>query len=1187
MFFKMLAFEWRYFTRQVSFIVTCSVFFLLPFLAMTIENVQIGSGGNVNFNSPHALLYQIIILGIFSMFLVVNFIANSAIRNESTHMHEIIYTKPINPFSYRLGRFMGAFLVCVTVFAFVPLGLLLGSLMPWLDAERIGPVNLSYYFFPFLLFSITTLFVLSTIFYAVALRFKSNMAVYLVAVMLFILYSVSDQIFTDPAQNQMLALLDPFAINTVNEFTEYWTPAQKNSQVVTAEGVILTNRLFWAGFGLLCLFGLGNLFKPLGLTNKKSKVKPVIANESVSLGGLNIQHKFQSGSDFAQFLRRLKFEVRQIILSPAFPILMIFSAFTLIAQVIDPSGLYGAQNWPLTKFMTQLIDRSFSLALLIIITYYTAEIVWRERTTGIGDIVDSMPVKNITLWSSKLLAVNVVVISLAFIGMFTTVVVQLSKGYFDLEISQYLTSLVYFSIYPWMLMSVLAFFIQALSPGKYIGMLIFVAFILVSIVLASVEVEHNMFNYAAAPILSYSDMNAYGWYMHTQHAYMLYWTALAIVFGMISYGMWHRGPESTLKYKFASLSYQLGRSGTLVATVAFVLFLGAGGYIHYNTKMVNTFVSSVESFDVRADYEKQFSQYQDDANPMIKKVDIDVAIYPKLRRIDASARLEVINASDAPIEKFLVTIPRHSSGITVEMDGGALGEIDERFNHAWFTLNKPLMPGEKRSASIAITRSHTGFKDSNEDATLVENGTFINNYELFPFFGVNQSYYLTEQHERRKRDLAPPQRAYLLEDSSRYDETFFGAGIGHIEFSATLSTSGDQTAIAPGYLQREWQQDGRNYFRYEMDAPMINFFSMMSARLEKKTEMHNGVELAVYYHASHAFNLERMFESMRDSIDYFNREFGPYQHKQLRIIEFPSYRRFAQSFANTVPYSEDIGFVSDIRNTDEIDPVYYVTAHEVAHQWFGHQLAGANVQGAAILSESLSQYAALLVMEEKYGEDKIRKFLTYELDSYLRGRGQEIIAEMPMLRSENQQYIHYRKGSVVMMALRHRMGEKPLNTALFELLEKHRYATKSLPTTLDLVAALKRNAPQDVHSFIDQQFNQITLYDLKLEAVSAEQTDNGQYSVALTINARQFVADEKGSEQSVPFSDEVEVVLFSQDPDDFSTENEILYRSKHLLTDGEQVLEIIMNDQPAFAGLDPFIRYIDRNTSDNVLRISN
>ena len=92
MFFKMLAFEWRYFTRQVSFIVTCSVFFLLPFLAMTIENVQIGSGGNVNFNSPHALLYQIIILGIFSMFLVVNFIANSAIRNESTHMHEIIYT---------------------------------------------------------------------------------------------------------------------------------------------------------------------------------------------------------------------------------------------------------------------------------------------------------------------------------------------------------------------------------------------------------------------------------------------------------------------------------------------------------------------------------------------------------------------------------------------------------------------------------------------------------------------------------------------------------------------------------------------------------------------------------------------------------------------------------------------------------------------------------------------------------------------------------------------------------------------------------------------------------------------------------------------------------------------------------------------------------------------------------------
>jgi ABC-2 type transport system permease protein len=66
-----------------------------------------------------------------------------------------------------------------------------------------------------------------------------------------------------------------------------------------------------------------------------------------------------------------------------------------------------------------------------------------------------------------------------------------------------------------------------------------------------------------------------------------------------------------------------------------------------------------------------------------------------------------------------------------------------------------------------------------------------------------------------------------------------------------------------------------------------------------------------------------------------------------------------------VPYSENISFISDLRKPVDIDPVYYVTAHEVAHQWWGHQLNAANVQGSAILSETLSQYSALIAKAKK------------------------------------------------------------------------------------------------------------------------------------------------------------------------------------------------------------------------------
>ena len=62
-------------------------------------------------------------------------------------------------------------------------------------------------------------------------------------------------------------------------------------------------------------------------------------------------------------------------------------------------------------------------------------------------------------------------------------------------------------------------------------------------------------------------------------------------------------------------------------------------------------------------------------------------------------------------------------------------------------------------------------------------------------------------------------------------------------------------------------------------------------------------------------------------------------------------------------------------------------------------------------------------MKHRYGEDKIRRFLKYELDTYLRSRGGEVIEELPLDRVENQGYIHYRKGSLVMYLLQDRLGE--------------------------------------------------------------------------------------------------------------------------------------------------------------------
>jgi len=249
-------------------------------------------------------------------------------------------------------------------------------------------------------------------------------------------------------------------------------------------------------------------------------------------------------------------------------------------------------------------------------------------------------------------------------------------------------------------------------------------------------------------------------------------------------------------------------------------------------------------------------------------------------------------------------------------------------------------PGEVRKGELSVERSHQGFADSRTDTKLVANGTFIDNWRLFPRFGYNDSYQLTDKHERRKRGLPELQRANKLEDTQYYKQSLFGANGGFIKFATTITTDESQFAIAPGYLKSETVTDGRRTFRYEMDSPIINFYAILSARLESKKITHNGVNVEVYYHQDHAWNVDRMIESVTDSIDYFSAEFGPYQHKQMRIIEFPGYESFAQSFANTVPYSEQIGFITDNRDSTKIDVPYYVMAHEVAHQWWGDRKSG-------------------------------------------------------------------------------------------------------------------------------------------------------------------------------------------------------------------------------------------------------
>jgi aminopeptidase N len=504
-----------------------------------------------------------------------------------------------------------------------------------------------------------------------------------------------------------------------------------------------------------------------------------------------------------------------------------------------------------------------------------------------------------------------------------------------------------------------------------------------------------------------------------------------------------------------------------------------------------------------------------------------------------------------------------------------------------YAFDPPLAPGASATMSYNMAYEAVGFENSVSIEELVQNGTFFNN-GIVPQIGYQAGGELSDKKDRKKHDLGEPNVMPPLEPDNleARKNTYLSNNSDWVTIETIISTSADQIAIGPGSLQRTWEEDGRRYFHYKVDHPSVNFYSFISARYQVATQKWRDVDIEVYYHPEHGWNVENMLRSIRKSLEYYSENFGPYKHKQARIIEFPRVATFAQAFPGTMPYSEGIGFIADIEDEDDIDMVYYVVAHEMAHQWWAHQVIGANMQGATLLSETLAQYSALMVMEKEYGRDMMRKFIQYEMDNYLRSRGREMLDERPLAKVEaNQGYVHYRKGSAVMYYLKEMIGEEKINTALRSLIEKFGYQGPPYPTSMDLIEALREQTPEDLHYLIDDLFHEITLFANRALSATYRKREDGKFDVTLEVECKKFQADEQGKETEVAVDDWIEIGAFAK-PEKGKRYGATLYRERKKITEDNNTFTFQTDEKPDKVGIDPFALLIDRMPDDNMKRPS-
>jgi ABC-2 type transport system permease protein len=1212
MFSTFFKFELKAWLRSPMPWIFLFVFGLLCFGATISDDISIGgSFGSVKKNAPFVMQSWYSVFSILGLLLATAFMNSAALRDFDRNTSQIVFSKPVSKSGYYFGHFFGGLIASMIPMLGISLGVFVGgalnSVFNWIDVGRFGASGLTGHIEGFLTFVVPNAIFIGGIVYAVAINTRSTMYSFITTVAIMVGYIMAGTLMKNLDNETLAAMTDPFGLRAFGIATKYWTVDQKNTSAMGLTGLMLWNRLIWMAVGLFVLFigylkfnfsekGAG---KPLfgGFFKKKQSVLA----QNTEGGKLalrfsgdipHVQPESNWGMTWTQLVSQIKTEWKFVVRSTPFILLSLIGLLNAWGSFANADNGYNTHELPVTYSMINIVRGSFYLFTMIVMVYFSGTVVWKERNARMSEIIDALPAKNWTAFLGKYIAILGSMMLLQLIVIAVAIATQAYKGFFDFKIWLYVRELLLMDMLGFAFILALAFLIQALSPNMYLGFFIVVIFLALSnFGLQALDWVSNMVDFGGLPNYTLSDFYGYAPFKSTLSWFSGYWVLFCSLLGLAAILFWARGRETGVRGRFrmAALEWKNYKGAAYFASFAWAV---VASWVFYNTKMENKIVSPKEFQKLQVRYENEYKRFENKAQPRVYDVKFDITLNPEKRSLLANGAYKVRNNGPLPIgsgsaisiDTVFMNIPRD---IDFELKANPrlkLVKDDKELKCQIYKIEPALAVNDSLLLNFTAHFEPKGFQNELKFSRLVQNGTFFDNSEIAPVFGYSDSYELTDKNDRKKYGLAEKSRLPALNrfDTLHRKESYIGMSGDFVDVETIFRTSPDQIVIAPGSLQREWTENGMRCFHYKLDHKSFNFYSFLSAQYEVSRKKWNGVDLEVYYHKGHEFNVPRMMDAMQKALEYYTKNFGPYYHKQCRVIEFPRFSSFAQAFPGSMPYSEGIGFIQDFKeNQDDIDMVTYVAAHEIGHQWWGHQECGSRMQGGEMLVETFAQYSALMVMEHTYGRDKMGKFLKYEMDRYLRGRSVERLNELPLAKCENQQYIHYNKGSIAMYALKETIGEDKLNTAMRNFLGKFRYSDKLYPVSLDAIDEFYAQTPDSLKYIVKDWFEDITIFENECQKTTMKELPNGKFEVTIDITSKKLKADENGKNTEVPLNDYIEIGAYAK-PAEKKKYGKLLARQRVKITKANNTFTFVVDEKPFKAGVDPFSLLVDLSPENNM-----
>lgn len=1145
-------------------------------------------------NSPFAIAKSTVLGSLIWLLIGAAIAGEAAARDVATGMHPLMWTLPVTKAEYLGGRFLAALVLNATLLLAVQLGILLALYSPGVDAASLGPFRPAAYVTAYAYIALPSAFAATAIQFLFATRSGRPMAGYAASLGLFFLgfFIASFLLF----RRGLGKLLDPIGVRFILEdLSHSWTTYEKSWRLLALEGTLLANRLLWLGIALVACAVTYTGFRFAHRTGSTVWIRlpqrrtapsrgtrlDSAADHVKSRGHLSVASHQHISHGLAVRVRQMRAvawsSFRAIAKSLVGVGMLVGIPLLTVLVVVDQMMASGVPLVPTTARVLMELTGPLAAELSrwvivpVIIIFFAGELVWREREAGVAEITDAMPVPEWVPLLGKLLALGLVLVVFQALLAAAGMLAQSVLGYHDFEIGLYLTVLFGLQLPEYLLFTAFALVVHGLVDQKYIAHLVAVIGYVVIALASMFGLEHNLLIYGAGPAWSYTDMRGFGPSIGPWLWFKLYWAAWAVLMTVVARLLWVRGRETSFGARVRLARLRFRRSAVIAAACAVGLILTLGGFVFYNTNILNEHRSSSDIARLRAEYEHRYKRYERVPQPRLSATRLHLEIHPERREVEIRGSHYLVNSSNVAIDSIHVSIP----GIEPEslsFDRAAVLVVsDVERGHRIYALEEQIRPGDSLRLDFSVHAKPRGFGNDGVDDSVVANGTHFTSAALLPTIGYQQSRELISAADRRRHGLpARPVVPSLYDDNERMKPA------ERITFEAVVGTVGDQVAVAPGRLRRSWTENGRRYFHYATDGTIGSEQTFFSADYALHEEAWNDVTIQVFHHPEHTAHLDPMLRAMRASLDYYSHHFGPYPRNHLTVVEGAGNGTGLHADAAMLTHGEGFALWT-LKDERGLDLPSATVAHEVAHQW---TLPYAFVEGAPVMSESIAWYYAMQVMRESYGEEQLQRLLRFMRQPY---PIQPIRRGEPLLRGLDP-YMSYRRGPFALHALTEFMGVEQVNTALRRLNEMHRAGAPPRATTLDLYRELQAAAPDSLHDLLHDLFEVNTFWQLDTESVRADSTPTGEWEVTMAVRARKVVFDSAGVETEVPMDEWVDIGIFATAEEGEDELSAPVYLRKHRVRSGDQTITVRVPRRPSLAGVDPYhvLDWEEREDDDNI-----